>query len=53
MTEDLKQHRDLITVQLAKKFDDCCDTQHFKIVTRIMTGNIPDFTRFLGIPYNF
>ena len=55
MTKDLKgMVKDLIRMQLTKKLDYCCDIQHFKIITRIMTDNIlPGHTKFLGIPYNF
>ena len=39
--------KDLITMQLLRKFGYFCDRWHFKIITRIMTDNIPGHFRFL------
>ena len=38
--------KDLITMQLLRKFGYFCDRRHFKIITRIMTDNIPGHFKF-------
>ena len=44
--------KDLITMQLLRKFGYFCDT-YFKLITGIMTNSVPEYIRFLEISYNF
>ena len=44
--------KDLITIQLKRKFGYFCDTQYIKIIARFMIDNIPGHIQILVISYN-
>ena len=45
--------KDLVTMQLTRKFDYFYGIQHLKLITRIMTDITPGHIRFSGISHSF
>ena len=54
MTKTNGMVKDVITMQLTRKFGYFCDIQHFMMITKIMTDSIlSGYIRFLGISHHF